>query len=161
MPGELRLTKSFAVAGDSMLPLLEPGDRVWVRPAPLRAGDLAVFVRFTGSAPALVVHRLVHDGLTRGDACLRPDPPQQAGDFLGRVVAFARGDGRVIASASAAGAVGGAFALLYARGFFCWWREGVMDALERRGQMRLSAALRAGALLPARLFLRLLFRALP
>ncbi|MBI5211585.1 MAG: S24/S26 family peptidase [Elusimicrobia bacterium] len=97
------LTRRFAFQGDSMLPLLESGDEVWVRAVPLEdaePGDLLVWARFQGAQPALVVHRLLGVGRsaggelvarTRGDARLHDDEPFGAGEFLGKVVALRRG----------------------------------------------------------------------
>lgn len=85
-------TRVFTSAGGSMLPLLEPGDEVWVRGREARPGDVVVYARFGGRAPSLVVHRLTASGATRGDASDADDPPQRPEDFVGRVVAVRRGE---------------------------------------------------------------------
>lgn len=151
MLAPLKLTQRFTVSGDSMLPLLEPGDEVWVRAGAAEAspGDLLVFARFKGRDPSLVVHRLSADGLTRGDACLAADPPREKRDCLGRVVALRR-RGKLLSLDSPAGAAWDGFCRLYAAVFLRFWREGPLDWLERRGFGGAARLLRGAALAPAR-----------
>ena len=86
------------VAGNSMAPLLRPGDAVWAEPAlpaSLRRGDVIVVRRAGG----LVTHRLVALGdgewYTKGDNARHLDPPVTADAILGRVVAIERGGDRI------------------------------------------------------------------
>jgi signal peptidase I len=86
------------VTGNSMAPLLRPGDAVWAEPAvpaSLRRGDVVV-VRCAGG---LVTHRLVAVGdgewYTKGDNARHLDPPVTADAILGRVVAIERGGDRI------------------------------------------------------------------
>lgn len=81
------------VAGDSMVPLLQSGDAVWIAPigpAGLRRGDLVVFCR----ADSLVAHRLVAvdptGWRTKGDNRSHLDPPVADTALLGRVIAIQR-----------------------------------------------------------------------
>lgn len=141
----IKLTQRFTVSGDSMLPLLEPGDEVWVRPqAKSEPGALMVYARFNGREPSLVVHRLLGRFLTRGDSSLHKDPPQEAGDFLGQVVAFKRGNA-VVDLDSFRGKILNHFCRLYARIVLCRW-SGLKNGV-----------LRAVALAPARLVYSLLY----
>jgi len=85
------------VQGPSMLPFLQPGDDVWLAPAPakLRRGDVLVLATPAG----LVVHRLLRADSwaqpqrlwTQGDNNRLPDPPARAPALLGRVLAVRRG----------------------------------------------------------------------
>lgn len=141
----IKLTQRFTVSGDSMLPLLEPGDEVWVRAqAQAEPGALMVYARFNGREPSLVVHRLLGQSLTRGDSSPHNDPPQEAGDFLGQVVAFKRG-GAVVDLDSPRGKILNHFCRLYARLILRWWRELKAERF------------RAAALAPARLVFSLLY----
>ncbi|MEU0521283.1 S24 family peptidase [Streptosporangium sp. NPDC006007] len=86
------------VEGDSMLPALRPGDRLWVRRgAPIRAGDL-VIARLPSDPSSLIVKRVVWE--TAGGWWLESDNQRAPGrrdswDFgavppsllVGRVVA--------------------------------------------------------------------------
>ena len=82
------------VIGDSMAPLLRPGDRVTVQPVQpdaLRLGDMIV-VRHPSD---LITHRLVavdeQGWHTKGDNCHRADEPVAVQAIVGRVVAIERG----------------------------------------------------------------------
>lgn len=88
---------TFAVAGDSMRPVLFPGDEVTARRAGgrdggARLGDLVVTEQ---PGVGLVVHRLLWRGRqaarTRGDGSGRMDAPVPWRDLLGTVVAVRRG----------------------------------------------------------------------
>lgn len=81
------------IQGDSMAPLLSPGDAVRVRAGePLRRGDLVV----ARTAKGLVVHRLVRwnkgEVILRGDNSPRCDPPLDQEHVLGRVVTLVRSE---------------------------------------------------------------------
>jgi len=83
------------VSGDSMAPLIEPGDVVLVRhvnPEDLRRGDL-ILVEQGG---AFLTHRLVtadgHRVQTKGDNASHADPPVLPQDVLGRVMGVEKGD---------------------------------------------------------------------
>ena len=89
------------VQGDSMRPMLRPGDvlEVAFKGDPPRTGDLLLFRQ----ADYLVVHRLLGRARrqggevgfrTRGDASMALDPRVAEGSVLGRVVAFERGSER-------------------------------------------------------------------
>lgn len=100
------MDKVYPVLGHSMRFALEPGDAVEARPcapADLRAGDIALLVRWAGGLPSgYVLHRvLLNLGLggrrlllTKGDARLLPDWPP--GDFQpsGLAVSVSRGGRR-------------------------------------------------------------------
>lgn len=80
------------VQGASMLPFLQEGDRLELRPlgpCPPRRGDLLVFVQ----GEHLLVHRLLRwddaSCRTAGDALTRPDPPVARAALLGRAGALA------------------------------------------------------------------------
>jgi hypothetical protein len=80
--------------GWSMAPALRPGDRLRVEPfgaAPPSAGEVVVARR----GARLVTHRLrsLASGraITRGDGCLRADPPIAVEALVGRVVEIRRG----------------------------------------------------------------------
>ena len=82
------------VVSQSMMPLLRVGDTIVVQrvsPASLRRGDLIVVVQ----GETFITHRLVaidRDGWRmKGDRLRFADPPVQANDILGRVVAIERG----------------------------------------------------------------------
>ena len=86
------------VIGDSMAPLLRPGDLVTaqpVQPDVLRLGDMIV-VRHPSD---LITHRLVavdeQGWHTKGDNCHRADEPVTVQAIVGRVVAIKRGDVRL------------------------------------------------------------------
>lgn len=148
------VTRRFTLRGDCMLPLLEPGDEVWVRPGD--GGPLVAFARIRGRVPEIVVHRLLADGRTRADARLARDPAGAAEARVGRVVAVRRG-GRVAALDGRRGRLWTGLAGLYARAFLSWWREGVLNPLEEAGDGPLRRALRGAALAPPRFAFRLLF----
>ena len=81
------------VRGGSMVPLLRPGDVVWVEPvtpSALKRGDLIVVQR----QGTWVTHRLVaRQGgkwQVKGDNLRHPDPPVTDEAVLGRVVAIER-----------------------------------------------------------------------
>lgn len=81
------------VVGDSMYPMLQADDAIWVAPASckeLRRGDLIVLRQAGG----LVTHRVVHRGpegwRTKGDNRLGLDPPFGEQEILGCVVAIER-----------------------------------------------------------------------
>ncbi|MBM3130348.1 MAG: hypothetical protein FJ009_17185 [Chloroflexi bacterium] len=92
------------VQGDSMTPLLQPGDTLVVQcGAPrVRFGDLVLRWAASNDAPehrVLLAHRVVKlgrddDGLwyvTKGDRCARFDPPARSSDLVGKVVAIETG----------------------------------------------------------------------
>lgn len=81
------------VRGRSMLPALADGDEVLLEPAAkLAVGD--VVVARVPSRRGTVLHRVIRlDGawvVTRGDACLRRDPPVPRANVLFRATAFRR-----------------------------------------------------------------------
>ncbi|MDD2804580.1 MAG: right-handed parallel beta-helix repeat-containing protein [Elusimicrobiales bacterium] len=99
------LEKLYPVLGHSMRFLLEPGDAVAARPcapAALRAGDIALLVRWSGGLPSgYVLHRVVLNlsfaggpVLTRGDANLLPDWPPSSYQPAGAAAALLRGGRR-------------------------------------------------------------------
>jgi signal peptidase I len=85
------------VKGGSMEPTYFDGDWLLVEPLagsrPIRPGEVVVARR----DHHLVTHRIVElrNGMvvTRGDACVRVDPPIPAGALLGRVIEARRGSG--------------------------------------------------------------------
>lgn len=92
--GEARLRTH----GNSMLPMLHPGDVLVVQaasPDDLRCGDLVVVRR----SDDLVTHRLVavtpQGWVLKGDAWGAPDPPVAGGNILGRVVGVERESARL------------------------------------------------------------------
>lgn len=83
------------VDGDSMMPLVQPGDVMLVEPvlgADLRRGDVVAICRPSGD---VVTHRVValrDDGyVTKGDNRRHADPVWSETDLLGRVTAIERG----------------------------------------------------------------------
>lgn len=80
------------VAGNSMLPILRPGDSVQVAHGQksIFRGDIVVFRQNGG----LVIHRVLAVRgkflLTKGDNRLRPDPPVPSAAVLGKVAARRR-----------------------------------------------------------------------
>src|SRR5512140_4032334 len=81
------------VRGRSMLPTLREGDEVLLEPAAeLALGE--VVVARVPSRRGTILHRVVGlDGarvVTRGDACLRSDPPVPRANVLFRATAFRR-----------------------------------------------------------------------
>jgi signal peptidase I len=92
------------VQGDSMTPLLQPGDTLVVQcGAPrVRFGDLILRWAASQDAPEhriLLAHRVVKMGrdddgwwyITKGDRCPRFDPPARSNDLVGKVVAIETG----------------------------------------------------------------------
>ncbi len=86
------------VLGTSMLPSVWPGDLLSIRRATaseVGPGDLVLYLGMGG----LVVHRVVsnHGGIliARGDARHSDDPPAQADQVCGKVVAIRRGGFRL------------------------------------------------------------------
>ena len=150
------VTRRFTLRGDCMLPLLEPGDEIWVRSGAPEPGRLVAYARFTGRAPEIVVHRLLADGSTRADARRAGDPAGEAAAFMGRVVALRR-NGRLAALETPRGRAWDAFSVVYARAFLSWWREGVLEPLGEVLGGALRRPLRAAALLPPHVLFRLLF----
>lgn len=92
--GQTGAATRLSVTGTSMLPLLRPGDAVWllaIDPALLRPGDL-VLIRQQG---VWLTHRLIAAGAaiwqTKGDNNRLADPPVAAQEIEGRIVALERG----------------------------------------------------------------------
>jgi signal peptidase I len=89
-------TARFVARGDSMHPTIRDGEAVHVeRPvAPFAVGDVVLARAKRG----LTAHRIVRvrqrngevEFVTRGDNCLRNDPPLTRGDLVGRVVTVER-----------------------------------------------------------------------
>jgi hypothetical protein len=86
------------VVGDSMYPMLQADDSIWVAPIAfdrLRRGDLVVLRQ----AGELVTHRVVSHGpegmRTKGDNRLGLDPPFSEQEVLGWVVAIERAGVRI------------------------------------------------------------------
>ncbi|MBI3298062.1 MAG: hypothetical protein HYZ75_07860 [Elusimicrobia bacterium] len=150
------VTRRFTLRGDCMLPLLEPGDEVWVRGGDPVAGRLIAYARFNGRLPEIAVHRRLAGGRMRADARLACDPVDEAAAFVGRVVALSRG-GRVAALESRRGRALDAFSRLYARTFLAAWREGVLNPLDGVLGDVPRRLLRWAALQPPRLLFRVLF----
>lgn len=80
---------TFLIRGDSMVPTLNPGDRITVVPldlSKLRPGDLLVYV---SADYDVITHRLVSmDGdyaILRGDNKTQDDPPVHISRILGKV----------------------------------------------------------------------------
>lgn len=76
------------VISESMHPLLETGDTVYVRalnPQTARVGDIIIFEK--QGIP--ITHRLLRAGplpwMVKGDRALRADPPLHEGDLIGKV----------------------------------------------------------------------------
>jgi signal peptidase I len=86
------------IKGRSMLPLIQEGDQVLVIHgcADVRPGDIVVF-RQEGTLVAHRVMRIQYDEMrgevfvTRGDNVLHFDPPVNADEIVGRVLAVKRG----------------------------------------------------------------------
>lgn len=120
----------LTLRGDSMLPLLRPGDQLWVTPAPPTYPRGAIVVCHDGST--LVVHRLIGrqrvgdewHWLTQGDHCLQPDPPLPAAHLLGCVLAVRRGE-QIRAIDTGPWRLGGWLIALASRwaGRRGWWRR--------------------------------------
>lgn len=113
------VTRLFSLRGDCMLPLLEPGDEVWVRPGPVSrtaAGGLVAFARLKERTPEIVVHRLLdHAGpVTRADALTRLDDAGDMAALVGSVDAFRRGR-RVVVFGTPRARAYDAFARFWAR----------------------------------------------
>lgn len=92
--GQAGTATRLSVTGTSMLPLLQPGDALWLQsidPAALRPGDL-LLVRQNG---VLLTHRLIvvrpERWQTKGDNNRLADPPVTARQIVGRIVAVERG----------------------------------------------------------------------
>lgn len=97
------MRKTYPVLGHSMRFTLEPGDRAAAEPcdpAGLRAGELALLVKWEGGRPTgYVIHRVMLNFsasgrrlfLTKGDANLLPDLPPAAFQPAGRVTALGLG----------------------------------------------------------------------
>ena len=81
------------VVGDSMYPVLQSDDSIWVAPVGpegLRRGDLIVLRQAGGLVTHRVVHREPGGWRTKGDNRLGLDPPFSEGEILGCVVAVER-----------------------------------------------------------------------
>jgi hypothetical protein len=137
MPRAVPLTRKFTFIGDSMLPLFEEGDLIWARTVPvatLKQGDLMVFARFVEEVPRLIVHRVLSvEGkkvYLQGDARSELDEAVEAGDFMGRVIAFRRDD-RLVQLGSLRGQLWDKAARLYAVLALRWWHVPVSHWLRR------------------------------
>lgn len=113
------VTRLFSLRGDCMLPLLEPGDEVWVRPGPvdrLAKGSLVAFARLKERTPEIVVHRLLDQAgpVTRADSLSRADEACDMAALVGSVAAFRRGR-RVVVLGTPRARAYDAFALVWAR----------------------------------------------
>jgi len=86
----------FNPKGTSMGPFIRPGDTVTVKPCSFRDLKLGDIVLFRSGREAYRMHRIVEIArdngrriiVTRGDACMDPDPPIQQKDILGKVSAI-------------------------------------------------------------------------
>lgn len=152
------ITRRFKLRGDCMLPLLEPGDEIWVRAGAPAENRLVAYARFPNRVPEIAVHRQLAGGRLRADARLACDPVDEAAAFVGRVVAVSRG-GRVAPLESQPGRAWDVFSQLYARVFMAFWRERVLNPLDGALGDVPRRALRWAALQPPRLLFRLLFGA--
>lgn len=157
------VTRLFSLRGDCMLPLLEPGDEVWVRPGPvdgLPAGGLVAFARLSGPAPEVVVHRLVDAAApaTRADALREDDDEGSRAAFIGPVAGFRRGR-RLVLFGSRRFRAYDAFARFWARRAVAPLLHSVLYPLADRGRTGLHAALRGALLLPPRTVFTALFGA--
>lgn len=155
------VTRLFALRGDCMLPLLEPGDEVWVRPGPVDAvpaGGLVAFARLTGPTPELVVHRLLdaHGPVTRADSLERLDPASDRSAWVGPVAAFRRGR-RVVVLGTPRGRAYDAFALFWARLALAPLLDRVLYPLQDRGLEGPRRLLRSALLAPPRALFAALF----
>ena len=89
-------TARFVARGDSMHPAIRDGEAVYVEPctAPLLVGEVVL----ARAARGLTAHRIVSlrqrlgeiEIVTRGDNCLRKDPPLTRDEVVGRVVSVER-----------------------------------------------------------------------
>jgi hypothetical protein len=157
------VTRLFALRGDCMLPLLEPGDQVWVRPGPVDrvpAGGLVAFARLAGRVPELVVHRLLDPAgpLTRADSREAPDAAGEFAAPMGPVAAFRRGR-RLVLLSSRRGRAYDAFALLWARAALAPLLDRVLYPLRDGGHARAHRLLRGLLLAPPRALFAALFGA--
>lgn len=155
------VTRLFALRGDCMLPLLEPGDEVWVRPGPvdgLAAGGLVAYARLGGRTPELVVHRLLsaEGPLTRADALALPDAASDRAALIGPVAAFRRGR-RLVVLGSGRGRAYDAFALFWARLAVAPLLHRVLYPLLERGLVGAHRTLRGLLLAPPRAVFAALF----
>ena len=86
-------------ASPSMLPLIRPGDELWLVPVSPRGIVRGMLVAYERDAQ-LVVHRvLASDGtglVAKGDALVLPDPVVPWDRVVARVVALRRPGGRVV-----------------------------------------------------------------
>ncbi|WP_439183715.1 S24/S26 family peptidase [Carboxylicivirga taeanensis] len=77
--------------GMSMYPLLQPGDKLLVKPIRPQVGDIGVFCKNN----QLIAHRLIHFSNNtyyfKGDALTRYDSATTAQEVLGTVIARKRG----------------------------------------------------------------------
>ncbi len=137
------------ISGRSMLPLIRDGDRALVAhgSADVRRGDVVVFWREGG----LIAHRVLRicgrDSelrfVTKGDNVPHPDPPIDASEIVGRVLAVQRGGRRMRLDTTAWRVVG----WLIVAGTLGWtklygWRQRLLGS----GANRLTALLRRGTL---------------
>ena len=155
------VTRLFALRGDCMLPLLEPGDEVWVRPGPvagLQAGGLVAYARMSGRTPEIVVHRLLDAAgpVTRADSLERPDDAQDRAALVGPVTAFRRGR-RLVVLDSGRGRLFDGFALFWARLALAPLLHRVLYPLLDKDQGGLHRALRGMLLAPPRAVFAALF----
>lgn len=155
------VTRLFALRGDCMLPLLEPGDEVWVRPGPVDAvpaGGLVAYARMAGPTPELVVHRLLDASgpVTRADSVTQADAADDRAAWVGPVTAFRRGRRVVILNSPRARAYD-AFALFWARLAVAPLLHRVLYALQDRGLDRSRRILRSVLLAPPRALFAALF----
>lgn len=155
------VTRLFSLRGDCMLPLLEPGDEVWVRPGPVgraAAGDLVAFARLQGRTPEIVVHRLLDRAgpVTRADSLERADEAGDVAALVGPVAAFRRGR-RVVVFGTPRARVYDAFSLFWARLALAPLLHRLLYPLLDRGLDRPHRLLRRVLLSPPRALFAALF----
>lgn len=141
------------IAGRSMLPFIQDGDRVLVAHgcADVRRGDVIVFRR----GGRLIAHRVlrIHRResepifITKGDNIRRFDPPVSASEMIGRVVAVERGDRQMALNTAAWRAVGWLIALCTLAWIKLYgWGRGLKRRLWGPRPNRLAVFLRRSAL---------------
>lgn len=151
--GQAGRQQFIPITGRSMLPFIQDGDRVLVAHgcADVRRGDVVVFRR-GGRLIAHRVLRIYHRRservfITKGDHIRRFDPPVNANEIVGRVLAVERGGRQMALDATAWRVVG----WLIAVNTLAWvklygWGRGLERRLCGPQPSRLTAFLRRRAL---------------
>jgi len=82
-------SNGYVVASSSMVPALNPGDRVEVEPVSIEEIKVGMVIVFRNEFDKLIVHRVVKKSgdtvITAGDSVRRYDSPVNIGDIIGKV----------------------------------------------------------------------------